>query len=346
MCIYLFLQVTKKRKLRATQSQEPHQTVTSQGKAVVNNINNGQEQTNNNILITKRRRLRPSLDRMKKTEQERKNNTMVGEEQGDSVDSESEEQGDSVDSESEEEGVLNLDTSFDSVDNHPKATNYYDYFKGNGQKEWRTTEEEFPNISDGQAKLSKVIQEYRTDSIKAAQQLENISNCRILSLSFVYPFFNYNLDYSFTQSIKRYHGLIRSLVKPFTPQPVPSEAVLWCHRLDFALDYGKDDHLKTEILNMKREIIECQSEPVITTLTIVERITKEIRYWDHSSTEDDFMAYLYYFSDEVFSFSTCPHLSVHKTLKHLSTDATVKPDFKLSYEYKRGIQFDLFICRG
>lgn len=127
--------MTKKRKLRTIQSQQPKppQAVSSKGKVVINNINNGQEQTNNNIQITKRRKLRPSLDRMKKTEQEEDNAI------------ESEEQGGFADSESKEEGLANLDTSFDSVDNHPNATHYYDYFKGNGQKEWRAGQSDPPN---------------------------------------------------------------------------------------------------------------------------------------------------------------------------------------------------------
>lgn len=93
---------------------------------------------------------------------------------------------------------------------------------------------------------------------------------------------------------------------------------------------------------MKRATIEMESESAITTLTTAERIVKEIRYWSHDGTEDDFMNYLYYFTDEVFAYSNYPSLSVHKTLKHLSTDVSLKPDLKISYDYKKDIQLDLF----
>ncbi|KAI9273414.1 hypothetical protein EDC94DRAFT_644663 [Helicostylum pulchrum] len=55
------------------------------------------------------------------------------------------------------------------------------------------------------------------------------------------------------------------------------------------------------------------------------------------------MAYMYFFTDEIFSITRSPLLNVHKTMKGLSTGLFCKPDIKIPYEYKNDQILDLCI---
>lgn len=94
---------------------------------------------------------------------------------------------------------------------------------------------------------------------------------------------------------------------------------------------------------MKKEMGNELSKVEDIHLSIIQRIIKEIKRWNHKDTEDDFMIYLYFFIDEIFAITRNSMLNVHKTLKRISAESCFKPDVKISYEYKGGQNLDLCI---
>lgn len=101
----------------------------------INNINNLKEQINNNITFVKRRKVLPgvrkSIDSSDLCGKEESQNA-TAEESDDNEDLNHEESDDNEDLNYEESD--NMEDSFDSIDNHPKSLNYYNYFVGGGQE--------------------------------------------------------------------------------------------------------------------------------------------------------------------------------------------------------------------
>jgi hypothetical protein len=81
-------------------------------------------------------------------------------------------------------------------------------------------------------------------------------------------------------------------------------------------------------------------------MAIAEKRVDTIKEWTPDSIEDDFSQYLYYFTDQVFSAKNNQFYNTNKTIKPLISNRIYKPDYKLSYKVKEGIEFDLFIAEG
>lgn len=136
-----------------------------------------------------------------------------------------------------------MDNSFDSVNNHPKAVNYYNYLVGNGQKKWSIRAEEVPDVIYKEINISKILQEYRKNPVDVSRRLINISDCRVLSLSFIFPFSNQNLQNSFTQSCKQHHPTLNNYVKSLPLEPVSEIIVKWFNCIDASHDLNNEDQL-------------------------------------------------------------------------------------------------------
>ncbi|KAI7868367.1 uncharacterized protein EV154DRAFT_136337 [Mucor mucedo] len=278
-------------------------SVVSSGTTIFNNINSGQEQINN-IHIRKRRKLRPS----KNTSKEVHGDKSLVSNDDDDIDDDSnnllpEGNDDSnsliPDGNDEDQNVsssekTDQDDSFDSVDHHPNAVNYYDYLVGDGQEQWSFSTKAAATLIHQGLNITKLLQEYREASVVAAKHLINISDCRILSLSFIFPFSNQNMQKSFTQSFKQHHHIIKDYIKPLILQPVPDTIILWCNRLDNSFDLNDDSQLNQATKEMKEKFATKISEAEDIHFSIIQRIVKEIRSWNSHNTEDDFMAYLYF----------------------------------------------------
>jgi hypothetical protein len=147
-----------------------------------------------------------------------------------------------------------LDNSFDSVDNHPKAVNYYNHFVGNGQEQWSIQAEETPAIIHEEIDVLNILQEYKKEFVAAARHLHNISRYRILSLSYISPFSNQDILNSFTQNCKQHHSIFRNCVRPLQIKMIPEDVVKWSHRINASYDLNNDYGFKKTVKSIKEEL--------------------------------------------------------------------------------------------
>lgn len=84
-----------------------------------------------------------------------------------------------------EETSKTLDESFDSVEKHPNVRSYYNYFVGDQKQGWTLEVQNHWITKDG-FNVSQILFQYRLESYRAAKMMLDLSDERVLSLSFIF----------------------------------------------------------------------------------------------------------------------------------------------------------------
>lgn len=120
------------------------------------------------------------------------------------------------------------------------------YFQGEGLKGWKPQTKLVVKDFD----ITSFLQKYRKKNMKIARSTSDLSNMKILSLSFIFPVDKYSED----TSITKYFGenvndhIFDQLYSDVRVEKASTEAVIYCKSTS---DRGEEDFQFVEVLDRK-----------------------------------------------------------------------------------------------
>lgn len=116
------------------------------------------------------------------------------------------------------------------------------YFQGEGLKDWKPQTKDFD--------ITSFLQKYRKKNMKIARSNSDLSNMKILSLSYIFPVDKYSEDTSITKYFKENvnNHIFNQLYSNIIIEKASTEAVIYCKSTS---DRGEVDFQSVGVLDRK-----------------------------------------------------------------------------------------------
>ncbi|KAJ8657671.1 hypothetical protein O0I10_006486 [Lichtheimia ornata] len=186
-----------------------------------------------------------------------------------------------------------------SADERPNATTVIDYLTGSGQERPEIGDKPLETWVVDNIDITSKLMEFRARSLSLAKRLKNISDARIMSLNFIFPFHD---------DVLPYDGLPETIVKELGMdqgfEAAADQSIVWCHRVQQAIGKGKHA-VRRELHEIEGKLLDSpQDEQSLAILDILRDTSIKLANWQHGSiTEDTFCRqHLQDFIDHCISF--------------------------------------------
>lgn len=228
-----------------------------------------------------------------------------------------------------------LDESFDSVEKHPNVRSYYNYFVGDQKQGW-TLEGQSHWITKDGFNVSQILFQYRLESYRAAKMMLDLSDERVLSLSFIFLINEKDSNEGFINLIKEEEEDVRTSLPTVSRLPTNEQGMMMAYKIDEC--NGDQQQVKRCLALLHVQHWNPEEEATVY-FDILNAFSKQVKRINETHTEQDHDLYEI-FTKEVFNHGK---YTQHKISKHLSSSKEYVPDYKLAYLYKEKQTKDLFI---